>query len=123
MTANRLPDSTAGRPLAAFIDATQGPARELLDVDEPDMAYMALARLSGHLAVMCRTVYSHANGHLGGDAQLRTMCLSRAREAQWTLRLFECHLSGCVSAARRPAAERSTLYAIRREYPLEVAAA
>jgi len=113
VTANRLPDSVADRPLASFIDATQGTARELLDLGEPDTAYMALARLSGHLAVMCRTVYPHANGHLGGNGQLRTVCLGRAREAEWTLRLFECHLSGCVTAARLPTTGVLTLLAQR----------
>lgn len=52
MTVDRLPDSTAGRPLAAFIDASQGAVPTVQDVDEPDAGYRAIARLSGHLAVM-----------------------------------------------------------------------
>ena len=88
MTVDRLPDSTAGRPLAAGIGATQGAVGEVQDVDEPEVGYQAIARLSGHLAAMWRTVYPHADGHVGTDGQLRAVCLIRAREVEWALRLF-----------------------------------
>lgn len=104
MTVDRLPDSPAARPLAAGIGATQGAVGEVQDVDEPEVGYRAIARLSGHLAAMWCTVYPHADGHVGTDGQLRTVCLSRAREVEWALRLFQCQLSGCVSAAGRPPA-------------------
>ena len=104
MTVDRLPDSPAGRPLAAGIGATQGAVGEVQDVDEPEVGYRAIARLSGHLAAMWCTVYPHADGHVGTDGQLRTVCLSRAREVEWALRLFQCQLSGCVSAVGRPPA-------------------
>jgi len=113
VTVDRLPDSTAGRPLAAFIDAIQGAVPALQDVDEPDTGYRAIARLSGHLAAMWRTVYPQAAGRLGADGQLRAVCLSRGREVEWTLRLFQCHLSGDVSAVGRPAASVRTLLAQR----------
>jgi hypothetical protein len=99
VTVNRLPDSTAARPLAAFIDATQGAVQQVLDVDDPENDCVAIARLSGHLAAMWRTVYPQANGQLGADGQLRAVCLSRAREVEWTLRLLQCQLSGEVHAA------------------------
>ena len=101
MTVDRLPDST-DRPLAAGIGATHGAVGEVRDADEPEVGYRAIARLSGHLAAMWRTVYPHADGHLGTDGQLRAVCLGRAREVEWTLRLLQCHLSGCVSAVDRP---------------------
>ena len=104
MTVDRLPDSTAGRPLAAGIGATQGAMGEVQDVDEPEVGYRAIARLSGHLAAMWRTVYPHADGHVGTDGQLRAVCLIRAREVEWALRLFQCQMSGCVSAVGRPPA-------------------
>jgi hypothetical protein len=104
MTMGRLPDSTADRPLAAGIGATQGAVGEVQDVDEPEVGYQAIARLSGHLATMWRTIYPHADGHVGTDGQLRAVCLDRAREVEWALRLLECQLSGCVSVAGRPAA-------------------
>jgi len=104
VTADRLPDSTAGRPLAAGIGATQGAVGEVQDVDEPEVGYRAIARLSGHLAAMWRTVYPHADGHVGTDDQLRAVCLDRAREVEWALRLFQCQMSGCVSAVGRPPA-------------------
>jgi hypothetical protein len=104
MTIDRLPDSAADRPLAAGIGATQGAVGEVQDVDEPEVGYQAIARLSGHLAAMWRTVYPHADGHVGTDGQLRAVCLDRAREVEWALRLFQCQMSGCVSAVGRPPA-------------------
>ena len=104
MTVDRLPDSPADRPLAAGIGACQRAVGEVRNVDEPEVGYRAIARLSGHLATMWRTVYPHADGHVGTDGQLRAVCLSRAREVEWALRLLECQLSGCVSVARPPAA-------------------
>ena len=113
MTVNQLPDSTADRPLAAFIDATQGAVRRVQDVDEPMTGYKAIARLSGHLAAMWRTVYPRADGQFGADGQLRAVCLSRAREVEWALRLFQCQLSGEVSAVGRSATAALTLLAQR----------
>ncbi len=113
MTVDRLPDSTAGRPLAAFIDATQGAVPVVQDADEPDTGYRAIALLSGHLAAMWRTVYPQAAGRPGADGQLRAVCLTRGREVEWTLRLFQCQLSGEVSAVGRPAAAVLTLLAQR----------
>ena len=104
MTVDRLPDSAAGRPLAAGIGATQGAVGQVQAVDEPEVGYRAIARLSGHLAAMSRTVYPHADGHVGTDGQLRAVCLDRAREVEWALRLLQCQLSGCVSAVGRPPA-------------------
>jgi hypothetical protein len=104
VTVDRLPGSRAERPLAAGIGATHGAVGEVQDVDEPEVGYQAIARLSGHLATMWRTVYPHADGHVGTDGQLRAVCLDRAREVEWALRLLECQLSGCVSVATRPQA-------------------
>ncbi len=89
-----------GRPLATFIGATHGAVHEVLDV--PERGYRAIARLSGHLAAMWRTVYPSAASHPGGGGPLRAACLRRAREVEWTLRHLECQLSGEVSAAGRP---------------------
>lgn len=113
MTVDRLPDSTADRPLAAFIDAIQGAVPAVRDVDEPDMGYRAIARLSGHLTAMWRTVYPQAASRLGADGQLRAACLARSREVEWTLRLFQCQLSGEVSAVSRSATSVLTLLAQR----------
>jgi hypothetical protein len=113
VTVSRLPDSPAGRPLAVGIGATRGAVGAVRDVDEPEVGYQAIARLSGHLATMWRTVYPHADGHVGTDGQLRAMCLDRAREVEWALRLFECQLSGCVSVASRPSAAALVVLAQR----------
>jgi hypothetical protein len=96
VTVDRFPDGIAERPLATFIDATQDAVQEALDVDEPGTDYKAIARMSGHLAAMWRTVYPHADGRPGADGQLRAVCLSRAREVEWSLRLLQCHLSGAA---------------------------
>jgi hypothetical protein len=113
VTVDRLPDGPVGRPLAAYIDATQGALPPLRDVDEPDTGYRAIARLSGHLAAMWRTVYPQAAGRAGANGQLRDTCLSRGREVEWTLRLFQCQLSGEVSTAGRSATSVLTLLAQR----------
>jgi hypothetical protein len=113
VTVDRLPDSTAGRPLAAVIDATQGAVQQVQDADDPQTGYRAIARLSGHLAAMWRTVYPHADGQAGGDGQLRAVCLSRGREVEWTLRLLQCHLSGDVAAVGRSASAVLALLAQR----------
>jgi hypothetical protein len=91
-----------GRPLAAFVDATQGSVQEVLDVTEPEMCFTAIARLSGHLAAMWRAVYPSPGGRLGADRQLRAACLRRARTVGWTLRLLECQLSGEASSVGLP---------------------
>jgi hypothetical protein len=93
--------SVTHRPLATFIDATQGAVQEVLDVTKPEICFTAIARLSGHLAAMWRAVYPYQNG-LATDGHLRTACLRRARTVAWTLRLVECHLSGESSAVGRP---------------------
>jgi len=113
VTVDRLPDSTAGRPLAAFIDATQGAVPTVQDVDEPDTGYRAIARLSGHLAAMWRTVYPQAASRVGADGRLRAACLSHGREVEWTLRLLQCQLSGEVSTVGRSATSVLTLLAQR----------
>jgi hypothetical protein len=112
VTVDRLPDGTVIRPLAAFIDATQG-AVHVVDDDEPQAGYRAIARLSGHLAAMWRTVYPRADGQLGADGRLRAMCLSRAREVEWTLRLLQCQLLGDASTIGHSAAAVLTLLAQR----------
>lgn len=95
-------EQAMSRPLATLIGATHGAVHEVLDV--PDRGYRAIARLSGHLAAMWRTVYPGAAGHPGGGGPLRAACLRGAREVEWTLRHLECQLSGEVAAAGRPAA-------------------
>lgn len=112
MTATQLnPANAADRPLSASIDATQGAVQEVLDVAEPQMGYKAIARLSGHLAAMWRTVYPNADGQLGANGQLRVMCLSRARKVEQTLRLLERQLSGDLSVAGLPVTAVSTMLA------------
>ena len=111
MTANQLQQAGADRPLAACIGATQGAVRTVQDAHEPMAGYKAIARLSGHLAAMCRTVYPLAGGQPGADGQLRAACLRRARDVEWILRLLQCHLSGEASVVGRSAAADLTLLA------------
>jgi len=95
------PDAT-GRPLSAIIDAARAAVQEALDITGPENRYTAIARLSGHLAAMWRTVYPLAATRFGADRQLRAVCLRRARTVAWTLRLLECQLSGEASVVGRP---------------------
>jgi hypothetical protein len=94
VTVDQIEDGTPGRPLAASIDVTEGAVRAVQHADEPMTGYKAIARLSVHLAAMWRAVYPHADGRSGTDGQLRADCLSRAREVEWALRLFQGQLSG-----------------------------
>ena len=95
------PDTT-GRPLSVIIDAAQAAVQEVLDITGPENGYTAIARLSGHLAAMWRTVYPLAATRSGADRHLQVVCLRRARAVAWTLRLLECQLSGEASAVGRP---------------------
>ena len=56
------PEQTAERPLAAAIEVTQDAVHEVLDHPDGDalVRHKGIARLSGHLAVMGRTVYPRA---------------------------------------------------------------
>lgn len=90
------------QPLARSIETTRAAVYQVLDDPDAHARYKGIARLSGHLAVMCRTVYPHAGREPGTGVQLKADCLSRMREVQWTMRALECHLSGCTSAAGRP---------------------
>lgn len=98
------PEQVTSRPLSAAIETTRDAVHDVLDRPDADALtrHKGIARLSGHLAVMCRTVYPRAGHWPGIGVQLKGACLSRAREVQWTARALECHLSGCTSAAGRP---------------------
>jgi hypothetical protein len=109
VTVDRLQDDAASRPLAAFIDATEGAVRKAQNGDDPITGYKAIARLSGHLAAMWHTVYPRADRQPGEDGQLRAACLGRAREVEWALRLLQCHLAGEASAIGWSAAAVLTL--------------
>jgi len=109
VTANEvLPERATGQPLSAFIDAIRDAAHRVPDATEPDTCYQAIARLSGHLAAMWRTVYPHAAGQHGTGAQLRAVCLSRARKVEWALRRLDGRLSGEAAAAGLPVTAVST---------------
>jgi hypothetical protein len=94
--------SAAGRPLAVFVGATQQAVEAVLDVADPDVGYKAIARLSGHLAAMWRTVYPRADDQLDPGGQLRAACLSGAQEVERVLRTLERRLSGDIAAIGLP---------------------
>ena len=103
MTADQvLPEVATRRPLSAFIDTIRDAMSQVPEVIEPETGYRVIARLSGHLAAMRRSVYPGAAGQGDGERRLRAECLSHARAVEWTLRLLECRLAGDVSAARLP---------------------
>jgi len=99
-SAMRLPGSATGRPLSAFLDTIRDAVGEVPEVVEPETGYQMIARLSGHLAAMRRSVYPSAAGQQDRERRLRAECLNRARAVEWTLRLLECRLAGDVAAAK-----------------------
>jgi hypothetical protein len=124
VTANQvLPGSATRRPLSALIDTIRDAVRQVPEVVEPETGYQLIARLSGHLAAMRRSVYPSAAGQSGRERRLRAECLSRARAVEWTLRLLECRLSGDVAAARVPVPEVSAVLAQHLDgyWPVELA--
>jgi hypothetical protein len=101
VTANQLlPGSATRRPLSAFLDTIRDAVGEVPEVVEPETGYQMIARLSGHLAAMRRSVYPSAAGQHDRERRLRAECLNRARAVEWTLRLLECRLAGDVAAAK-----------------------
>jgi hypothetical protein len=108
LTVEEEPGSLTHRPLATFADTTRDAVHEVLDDADLHTRYKGIARLSGHLAVMCRTVFPQAGREPGIGVELKMECLSRSRELLWTMRGLECHLSGCTSAAGRPVLAVST---------------
>jgi hypothetical protein len=118
-----LPGGPTCRPLSAFVDTIRDAVRQVPEVVEPEAGYQMIARLSGHLAAMRRSVYPSAAGQPGRERRLRAECLSRARAVEWTLRLLECRLSGDVAAARVPVPEVSAVLAQHLDgyWPVELA--
>jgi hypothetical protein len=118
-----LPGSATRRPLSALIDTIRDSVRQVPEFVEPETGYQMIARLSGHLAAMRRSVYPSAAGQSGRERRLRAECLSRARAVEWTLRLLECRLSGDMAAARVPVPEVSAVLAQHLDgyWPVELA--
>ena len=124
MTANQvLPGSATRRPLSECIDTIWDAVRQVSEVVEPEPGYQLIARLSGHLAAMRRSVYPSAAGLSDRERRLRAECLSRARAVEWTLRLLECRLSGDAATARVSVPELSAVLAWHLDgyWPAELA--
>lgn len=98
----RPPAAGDGR-LSACTNAAYGAVLQVLDGDAPESGYMAIARLSSHLAAMMRTVYPSTGGRHGSDGGLLGTWRARARDVEWALRLLECRLAGDMFAAPLPA--------------------
>ncbi len=102
LTVAQEPDRATHQPLTSAIGMTRAAVHQVLDgAGTPDQ-YKGIARLSGHLAVMCRTVHPYVGREPGSGVALKENCLGRMRELLWTMRALECHLSGCTTAAGRP---------------------
>jgi hypothetical protein len=101
VTAHRvIAGSATRRPLSAFLDTIRDAVGEVPEIVEPEAGYPMIARLSGHLAAMRRSVYPSAAGQHDRERRLRAECLNRARAVEWTLRLLEGRLGGDVAAAK-----------------------
>ena len=98
---DRVPSSRNGQ-IAQLIEAAYGAAPQRRGEGAPlAWGHPAVARLSGHLAAMQRTVYPAARGRLGEDLNLLRECRAHARETGWALRLLHCHLAGDGAAGGR----------------------
>lgn len=96
--------SSRNGQIAQLIEAAYGATPQRRGDGAPlAWGHPAVARLSGHLAAMQRTVYPAARGRLGEDLSLLRECRAHARETGWALRLLHCHLAGDGAAGgRRP---------------------
>jgi hypothetical protein len=88
--------------IAQLIEAAYGSTPQRRGESAPlAWGHPAVARLSGHLAAMQRTVYPAARRRLGEDLHLLRECRAHARETGWALRLLHCHLAGDGAAGGR----------------------
>lgn len=110
---SRQPAPAGGRDLSTSIDATHRAVMAVLGSEDPDADYIAIARLSAHLAAMRETVYPVARRQPGRTRRVRVTYLDSARELDWALRLLEWCLSGEAFASRLDA---NALYTRFRHY-------
>ncbi len=91
--------------IAALIEAAYDGVPAPRSKNAPAWGYRAVARLSGHLAAMHRTVYPAAypaaRQRPGENHHLLAECRAQARTTAWALRLLECHLAGEAAAVGR----------------------
>jgi hypothetical protein len=100
-----IPDQALGSrngQITQLIEAAYGAPPERRGESAPVVwGHPAVARVSGHLATMQRTVYPAARRRLGDDVNLLRECRAHARETGWALRLLHCHLAGDEAAGGR----------------------
>jgi hypothetical protein len=93
---DRLPDRTC---LQATAEATHRGVLEHLAAGTPESGYIAIARLSGHLAAMRRAVCTPVRKR-PACRELVAGCCAEGRRLEWALRLLQCCLAGEVFAVR-----------------------
>lgn len=84
--------------LPALIEATHLAARSELAVPATEPSYLAIARLSGHLAAMRRAVCTPMRRRPGSPRELITACCAEGRRAEWSLWLLQARISGDMIA-------------------------
>ena len=89
----------AARDLAAVVGATHHAVLYELSGTTTESGYLAIARLSGHLAAMRRAVCTPLRDTPGSPRELIAQCCARGREAEWSLWLLQGWLAGDMLAS------------------------
>lgn len=89
----------AARDLAAVVAATHHAVLYELAGTTTESGYLAIARLSGHLAAMRRAVCTPLRSTPGSPRELIARCCAQGREAEWSLRLLQGRLAGDMLAS------------------------
>lgn len=100
-TTTDVRDRPAGgaRDLPAVIGATHRAVLGELAATTVESGYLAIARLSGHLAAMRRSVCSPLRKRPGSPQDLIARCCTQGRAAEWSLWLLQGRIAGDMLAS------------------------
>ena len=87
------------RDLPAVIGATHRAVLSDLAGATAESGYLAIARLSGHLAAMRRSVCSPLRKRPGSPQDLIARCCTQGRAAEWSLWLLQGRIAGDMLAS------------------------
>jgi len=87
------------RCLPAVVGATHRAVLHELAAPTVESGYLAIARLSGHLAAMRRAVCAPLRKRPGAPGELIAQCCTQGRQAEWSLWLLQGRLAGDMLAS------------------------
>ncbi len=85
--------------LPAVVGATHRAVLHELAGSTTESGYLAIARLSGHLAAMRRAVCTPLRKRPGAPGELIAQCCKQGRQAEWSLWLLQGRLAGDMLAS------------------------